>query len=127
MAEPALQSAADRASKKLFTSALRSFRRRDFSGALDLFSEAERRHRAAGGDRDDFIFGCLYYTGRCLESMFNFDAARDNYVKIPQASAYRDRVDQRLSALTEDSDNDGYLDAWEDAEGTSPQNPLSHP
>lgn len=126
--EPALESPATSASKKLFRHGLLAIRHRDFSSAAGLFAEAERQHGPRAGDSgDDFIFGCIYYQGLCQEALFSFDGAREFYKDVPQTSAYHPRATRRLAALTDDSDGDGYADAWEEAEGTNPQNPLSHP
>ena len=126
--EPALHSSADAESKKLFVNGIRAFRRRDFGHAMSQFSDAERRHRFRVGDSaDEFVEGCAYYIGRCHESMFHFDDAKEYYDRIPRASSYRPHAAQRLVALSLDSDGDGYADAWEEAEGKNPMNPLSHP
>lgn len=125
--EPAMSAGADAASQKLFTNALRAFRRRDFSYAAEMFTEAERRHRLRAGSGDEFIYGCIYYTGRCREAALGFDEAKEYYGKIPEPSAYQLPAAARLRALTEDSDGDGYSDAWEESEGANPLNPLSHP
>lgn len=65
--------------------------------------------------------------GRVNEGLFQFDAARNQYDGIPASSAYRPYAAERTLAITRDSDGDGYTDAWEEAEGTRPDNPLSHP
>lgn len=126
--EPALEFPADSVSKKLFRHGLLAVRHRDFDAAARLFSESEgQRRRQTGGEPDELIFGCIYYQGLCRETAFEFDAAREFYLNVPATSAYHPRAARRLAALTGDSDGDGYADAWEEAEGTNPENPLSHP
>lgn len=111
----------------MFTNGLRALRLRDFTYAANLFSDAERRYRMRFSESSEFLNGCMYYSGRCREGMLNFDDARVFYDKVPQSSAYRPLVAKRMAALSLDSDNDGYSNAWEEAEGTNPENPLSHP
>ncbi len=111
----------------MFKNGLRALRLRDFSYAATLFLDAERRYRLRFSETGEFVNGCMYYTGRCREGMLNFDEARTFYDKVPQSSAYRPMVAKRVAALTLDSDSDGYSDAWEESEGTNPENPLSHP
>ena len=126
--EPALRSQADAASKKLFVNGVRAFRIRDFDYGLSLFLDAQRRHSQSVGESSDaFIEGCIYYIGRCHEGMFRFDEAKENFDRVPRTSFYRPHAARRLVAISQDSDGDGYADAWEEAEGKNPLNPLSHP
>ncbi len=126
--EPAVPATADRGARKSFDAGRRAVLRRDFSHAWDLFQDALRRHRAQSVRQDDeFVRGCFYYFGRCREGALEFDDARKQYEAIPADSSFRPYALQRLVAISEDSDGDGYVDAWEDAEGSNPRNPLSHP
>lgn len=127
--EPAMRSRAEKSAKKLFAEGVWYFRRRQFPLAASRLSEAERRHRmrAGGSERDEFLNGCAFYLARCREVEFAFDAARELYDQIPPDSAYRPATESRIAALDTDSDGDGYADAWEEAEGSNPSNPLSHP
>lgn len=112
----------------MFETGIRALKRRDFGYALGLFTDADRRHKLrAGADADAFIEGCVYYSGRCQEGLFHFDEAKEQYDRIPRNSVYRPYAAQRLVGLSRDSDSDGYADAWEEAEGKNPLNPLSHP
>lgn len=127
--EPALSLRLDSASKKLFIQGIRAFRQHDHSTAASLFHEAQenRQLRSASLEGDEFMNGCEYYLGRANEGLFQFDTAKIHYDRVPAASAYRPYAAARLVALDRDSDADGYSDAWEEAESTNPQNPLSHP
>ncbi|OGH56786.1 MAG: hypothetical protein A3G34_14840 [Candidatus Lindowbacteria bacterium RIFCSPLOWO2_12_FULL_62_27] len=111
----------------MFLQGLRAIQRRDYPAATAFFQQAEERHSRRSGAPDEFIYGCLYYIGRCREGTLSFEEARDIYAHVPAESAYRPWVELRMSAMSQDSDGDGYIDAWEDAEGTNPMNPLAHP
>jgi len=125
--EPALKSAGDRATRKLFVQALALFHERDFRGAYQLFSNAESRQREILAEGEEFIFGCYFYYGRCREGMYQFEEADRDYAKIAETSAYHPYAVRRRERIGRDSDRDGYSDAWEEIDGTGPDNPLSHP
>lgn len=127
-AEPALAVSTDKLAKKMFRGGLQAVQRRDFAAAATAFLQAQDQHRAyAQSGGDEFVNGCEYYIGRANEGLFQFEAAKIHYDRVLLDSVYRPYAADRVLGLSRDSDGDGYADAWEDAEGTNPQNPLSHP
>lgn len=126
--EPALAADASKSARKLFVQGQRLLRARDFTHAADLFQSARERHAMdRPGADDDFLSGCRYYEGLACEGQFAFDEAREIYSHVMLGGGYSEMARTRILALTVDTDGDGYADAWEDAEGTNPGNPLSHP
>lgn len=128
LSEPPVPTARDRGARKQFDLGRRAVLSRDYGRARAFILDALRRHESQGGSAtDEFGLACLYYQARVQEGLLEFDEALSMYEKIPEDSRLRPYALRRLMILSRDTDSDGYIDAWEEAEGSNPNNPLSHP